>query len=711
MRTHTRGSGPAPARLPRRIAWAVVLCTMLALVPAGAASAAGPAVSSFSPTSGVVNTKVTINGKNFTNVKTVAFAGVKAKWKLVSASKITATVPLAAKSGKISVTTSAGTATSAGSFAVLPSISSFSPSSGTIGSTVSIAGSGFFGATGVTLNGAAAAFTVTSPTAISMTVPALATSGVIAVTTPAGISTTASIYTVVPHISSFAPVAGQIGSSVVITGTGFDLASSVTVNGVSAVFTLDSPTQITATVPSTTSGPIAVTTPGGTATTSGSFKILPSVTVSTNVGPPGSAITISGYGFDPNAAIDIYFDGTEVALGVTDLSGTFTGVPVTVPSSATPGSHKISGAERGSSNLGQTAFLVRTDWAQYRNTVSHRANNATENVVGTGNVGNLSQDWAATLNGAPTSPVVAGGMLYVGSGAGTVYAFDATTGVQAWTAATTAAIGAAPAVVGGVVYVVSGDGKLWAFDAATGAAVWGSPITLTGTSNSAPTVAGGVVYVGTTTNVYAIDAATGAVDWTQAPGLGSFSGTSPAVANGSVVFTSNTGRVVSYVASAVGGFQWSQTYGGALTTPLIVAGAVYFGSTNGNAYSISLASGNLRWSNNPAGFAFNSTPSFAGGLVYLGSNDGTVYAFDTSGNNPWNNGNGTAYRAPTIVANGVVYAGSDDFEVYAFDAANGNQLWSGATNGQVRSSSVLVNGMLYTPSNDNHVYAYDLTAI
>ena len=153
MRTHTRGSGPAPARLPRRIAWAVVLCTMLALVPAGAASAAGPAVSSFSPTSSVVNTKVTINGKNFTNVKTVAFAGVKAKWKLVSASKITATVPLAAKSGKISVTTSAGTATSAGSFAVLPSISSFSPSSGTIGSTVSIAGSGFFGATGVTLNG------------------------------------------------------------------------------------------------------------------------------------------------------------------------------------------------------------------------------------------------------------------------------------------------------------------------------------------------------------------------------------------------------------------------------------------------------------------------------------------------------------------------------------------------------------------------------
>ena len=695
----------------RRMAALLVVCTAFAVMPATAASAAAPKVSSFTPTSGVVGTKVTVKGTNFASVKYVKFAGVVSTFKVASTTKLTATVPAGAKTGKITVTTTGGTATSVANFSVLPSVSSFTPSSGIIGSNVTIAGSGLFGATSVTLNGLATTYTVNSANSITMTVPAGATSGTIAVFTPSGNTTTGSNYTVLPHISSFTPAAGQIGGSVVITGSGFDLASAVTLNGVSAVFTLDTPTQITATVPSTTSGPIAVTTPAGVATSTTNFKILPSVIASTAVAPPGSAITLSGYGFDPNTAIDVYFDGTQIGLGVTDLTGTFTGLPITVPASATPGAHKISGAERASTNLGQTAFTVRTDWAQWRNTPSHRASNNTENVVGVGNVGGLSQDWSATLNGAPTGPVIAGGSLFVGSGAGTLYAFDATTGAALWSAPVTAAINAAPAVSGSNVYVTSADGKLWAFDTTTGVASWGSPITLTGTSNSAPTVAGGIVYVGTTTNVYAIDAANGAVDWTQAPALGSFTATSAAVANGTVVFTSSTGRIVAYQANAVGGFLWSTTVGASqLTSPLIVAGAVYAGSTNGNAYSVNLVSGGFRWSNNPAGFAFNSTPSFANGLLYMGSNDGTVYAFDTSGNNPWNNGNGTAYRSPSVVANGVVYAGSDDNDVYAFDAANGNQLWSGATNGTVRSSPVLVNGMLYTPSNDNHVYAYDLTA-
>jgi mono/diheme cytochrome c family protein len=70
-------------------------------------------VTSFTPTKGKAGTKVTITGKNFTGASSVKIDALKATFKVVSSTKITATVPAKAKTGKISVTTKAGTATSA----------------------------------------------------------------------------------------------------------------------------------------------------------------------------------------------------------------------------------------------------------------------------------------------------------------------------------------------------------------------------------------------------------------------------------------------------------------------------------------------------------------------------------------------------------------------------------------------------------------------
>jgi len=75
-------------------------------------------VSSFTPTKAKAGTKVTITGKNFTGASLVKIDGLKATFKVVSSTKITATVPAKAKSGKISVTTKAGTATSVKSLTV-----------------------------------------------------------------------------------------------------------------------------------------------------------------------------------------------------------------------------------------------------------------------------------------------------------------------------------------------------------------------------------------------------------------------------------------------------------------------------------------------------------------------------------------------------------------------------------------------------------------
>jgi len=77
---------------------------------------------------------------------------------------------------------------------------------------------------------------------------------------------------VVPTIASFAPVSGPVGMPVVIAGTDFTGASAVAFNGTAAAFTVNSATQITATVPAGASaGPITVTTANGPVTSTAVF--------------------------------------------------------------------------------------------------------------------------------------------------------------------------------------------------------------------------------------------------------------------------------------------------------------------------------------------------------------------------------------------------------------------------------------------------------
>src|SRR4029453_14776197 len=79
-----------------------------------------PTISSFSPTSGRTGTAVTITGTAFTGATVVRVGGVRASFAVNSATQMTATVPVGAVTGKISVTTSAGTGTSAMNFTVVP---------------------------------------------------------------------------------------------------------------------------------------------------------------------------------------------------------------------------------------------------------------------------------------------------------------------------------------------------------------------------------------------------------------------------------------------------------------------------------------------------------------------------------------------------------------------------------------------------------------
>ncbi len=97
-----------------------------------------PLISSFAPAEGQAGTTVVLTGDNFAGVSAVRFNGVDATFVVDSLTQITVTVPAAASTGPITVTTSQGTAQSATDFTVLQAqvlISQIYGGAGSSGST------------------------------------------------------------------------------------------------------------------------------------------------------------------------------------------------------------------------------------------------------------------------------------------------------------------------------------------------------------------------------------------------------------------------------------------------------------------------------------------------------------------------------------------------------------------------------------------------
>jgi hypothetical protein len=82
-----------------------------------------------------------------------------------------------------------------------------------------------------------------------------------------------------PTLTGFRPLKGPVGTTVTLTGSGFDATSAVTFNGTSAFYQVLSDTQLKAIVPAgARSGPITVTTSVGTATSTTPFTVTPTPT-------------------------------------------------------------------------------------------------------------------------------------------------------------------------------------------------------------------------------------------------------------------------------------------------------------------------------------------------------------------------------------------------------------------------------------------------
>jgi len=156
-----------------------------------------------------------------------------------------------------------------------PFISLVNVKSGKEGAQVGILGQGFSSSSVVKFGGTAATTAaLTGTTYILATVPAGALTGDVTVTTGSTVLSTPASYKITPTYKSFTPPSGPVGTVVTFHGTGLTQTTKVTIDKISASFTVVSDSEISATVPAgAATGKIAVTTKGGSATSSTSFTV------------------------------------------------------------------------------------------------------------------------------------------------------------------------------------------------------------------------------------------------------------------------------------------------------------------------------------------------------------------------------------------------------------------------------------------------------
>ena len=178
-------------------------------------------------------------------------------------------------------------------------------------------------------------------------------------------------------------------------------------------------------------------------------------------------------------------------------------------------------------------------------------------------------------------------------------AFDAQTGVELWriNGPTVGLLRGTPAVSGGVIYVLSTVGSLYAIDAATGGERWrydGNSETLF--TNAA--VSDGLVYFATTNGMlFAIDAANGEEQWRLKISEVAVT-SSPTVADG-VVYAGDAEGVLCAVDAVTGEWRWRIIIESFMSNPAIVDGTIYIGGDEGI----------LRALGDPVGISLHLDPS------------------------------------------------------------------------------------------------------
>lgn len=504
--------------------------------------------------------------------------------------------------------------------------------------------------------------------------------------------------------------------------------------------------------------------------------------------PMGDLVTVTAYVFDavanqPTAGyqVDLSVDAGEI------ISVTRNGTVVTLPP-GTQSTYGITGtdgkvetvvtrADEGcvrvvgtitdcSTQIGRTVIIwfydpgSAADWPMFHHDIALRG--VTPASIGSSlsdpdPAKRLPKRWVAQLSGNSStsqehtwaSPVVANGVVYVGTNAGWLYAFDSVSGTQLAALNVGSPIHGTPCVNNGLIYVgaesggASGAGRLHVYALQSGQFVEQWYYDCCGTSHTVDSnqriwgsisVYNGAVYFGST---YATSP-TSDYGWFHTVDLSSHQdrsgspirmrytaiGNTPGI---DIDYTSGPRAYLSdyscYVASIVcqtgasawGTDGWHADGASMYASPVAYQGCVFVGSDNNCVYRLTDTGSTATYSAFSAGGYVESTPAAYSGKIYFGCNNNSIYCVDaqTLQQSSVKSLGSAVISSPAISStSGLVFVASSvasqsNATIYALDATNlSNQMWSyniyaDHSSAVIKSSPAVTNGQMFIVAGDS----------
>jgi len=336
------------------------------------------------------------------------------------------------------------------------------------------------------------------------------------------------------------------------------------------------------------------------------------------------------------------------------------------------------------------------------------------------------EKWKFDTGGAvKSSPVVCGGVVYVGSESGHFFALDATTGKEKWKIAVPKGVQSSACVLDGIVYFGGQDGNAYALEADTGKVKWkthvGKPI------SASPAIAYNTVFfIHEGMKAVGLKADTGELFWQGRGGATPPNNVSVTLTPEYLLYAQGNANqffMIDLKTQAAEHFQMAGQY--SRSSVAVLDGKAYV-TTAGNIGAapgfasmccMELATKSKKWGRpieehlpDKDRMPLFSSPSAWEGLVFIGMDSGSFYGIHTdNGKQAWSFKTGGAVRSSSAISakDGVIYFGSDDKHLYALDTKTGKEKWKFKTGGKVQSDPYISKGTVFVGSDDGFVYAIE----